>query len=83
MTTPLAAPAPPRTCPHDPPCPPADAPDHDAAHVVFHDEMAGWSLLCSGVIVFSDTGELVPDDGPTGCHAERPHRPEPPHHKES
>jgi len=26
---------------------------------VFHPEQ-GWSLLCNGVIVFDDTGELLP-----------------------
>lgn len=87
MTTPLAAPATGAAtvpgCPHVPPCPAATAVDHDAARVVLHDYVAGFSLLCSGVILFEDTGELIPDDGPTGCHAEPPHRPEPPHHKES
>jgi Family of unknown function (DUF5999) len=48
-------------CPHWPPCPPADRPDHDAAHTVaFHPEQ-GWSLLCNGVIVFDDMGEILPD----------------------
>jgi hypothetical protein len=48
-------------CQHLPPCPSADAIDHDAAKVVasFHEQ--GWSLLCNGVIVFEDTGELMPD----------------------
>lgn len=57
-------------CQHQPECPPADAPDHDAAHpVAIHPEQ-GWSLLCNGVIVFEDTGELLPD-GRTIA----PHRP--------
>jgi Family of unknown function (DUF5999) len=48
-------------CPHQPSCPPADHPDRDAAHTVaFHPEQ-GWSLLCNGVIVFDDTGEILPD----------------------
>lgn len=48
-------------CPHWPPCPPADRPDRDAAHTVaFHPEQ-GWSLLCNEVIVFDDTGEILPD----------------------
>ena len=43
------------------PVPPADRPDHDAARTIaFHPEQ-GWSLLCSGVIVFDDTGELLPE----------------------
>ncbi|GAB3155165.1 DUF5999 family protein [Microbispora hainanensis] len=48
-------------CPHTPPCPPAYAPDRDAARLVaFHPEQ-GWGLLCDGVVVFDDTGELLPD----------------------
>jgi Family of unknown function (DUF5999) len=47
-------------CPHRPPCPPADRPDRGAAHTVaFHPEQ-GWSLLCNGVIVFDDAGEILP-----------------------
>ena len=48
-------------CPHRLPCPPADRPDRGAARTVaFHPEQ-GWSLLCNGVIVFDDTGEILPD----------------------
>jgi Family of unknown function (DUF5999) len=48
-------------CKHRPPCPSAYASDHDAARLVaFHPEQ-GWGLLCNGVIVFDDTGELLPD----------------------
>jgi hypothetical protein len=48
-------------CPHQPPCPSADRPDRDAARIIaFHPEQ-GWSLLCNGVILFDDTGELLPD----------------------
>jgi hypothetical protein len=57
-------------CPHQPACPPADAPDHDAAHPVATFPGQGWSLLCNGVIVFEDTGELLPDG-----RAVAPHRP--------
>ncbi|MDX2390997.1 MULTISPECIES: DUF5999 family protein [Streptomyces] len=47
-------------CNHQPPCPPATAPDHDAARtIVFHPEQ-GWSLLCNGVLAFEDGGELLP-----------------------
>jgi Family of unknown function (DUF5999) len=47
-------------CSHRPPCPPADHRDRDAAHTVaFHPEQ-GWSLLCNGVIVFDDLGEILP-----------------------
>lgn len=71
------------SCPHIPTCPAADATDHDAAKVIAHDYTAGYSILCNGVVVFDDTGELVPDDSPCGCHVEAPHRPEPQHRKES
>ncbi len=62
------------TCLHLPPCPAADASDHDAARIVaFHPEQ-GWELLCNGVIAFEDTGELLPDGTVVA-----PHRPEPLH----
>ena len=47
-------------CSHQPPCPPTDHQDRDAARTVaFHPEQ-GWSLLCNGVIVFDDQGEILP-----------------------
>jgi hypothetical protein len=50
-------------CQHRPPCPAADRPDRDAARTVaFHPEQ-GWSLLCNGVVLFDDLGELVPGGG--------------------
>ena len=61
-------------CPHLPACPPADRPDRAAARTVaFHPEQ-GWSLLCNGVIVFEDTGEILPDGS-----AVSPHRGPAPH----
>jgi Family of unknown function (DUF5999) len=45
---------------HQPPCPPADAADRDAAHQVAYHPEQGWSLLCNGVLLF-DTRELLPD----------------------
>lgn len=48
-------------CPHRPPCPPADAVDHDAARMTACFPEQGWSRLCNGVIVFDDTGEVLPD----------------------
>lgn len=45
-------------CPHDPPCPAADAPDAQAAHVTAAHPEQGWSLLCNGVVVFDDLGTL-------------------------
>jgi len=61
-------------CPHLPPCPPADATDRDAAITVATFCEQGWSLLCNGVILFEDTGELLPD----GSTVE-PHRGPAPH----
>nr|WP_236055823.1 DUF5999 family protein [Streptomyces sabulosicollis] len=48
-------------CLHQPPCPPADAPDHDSARPVVSHPEQGWSLLCNGVVIFADTGALLPD----------------------
>lgn len=48
-------------CRHTPPCPSADAPDSSAAHVVAAHPEQGWSLLCNGVVVFDDFGQLLPD----------------------
>jgi hypothetical protein len=48
-------------CRHLPPCPTADARDRDAARVVSGHPEQGWSLLCNGVVLFEDTGELLPD----------------------
>jgi uncharacterized protein DUF5999 len=56
-------------CRHVPPCPTSSAPDHLAAHVLRSHPEQGWSLLCNGVVVFDDTGTLLPDGA-----AEPPHR---------
>jgi len=48
-------------CTHQPPCPAASDPDRDAARVVHSHPEQGWSLLCNGVVIFDDTGELLPD----------------------
>ena len=50
-----------RTCEHQPPCPSADAADREAAHLVASHPEQGWGLLCNGVVMFDDTGELLPD----------------------
>ncbi len=55
-------------CPHQPPCPSADATDHDAARVVACFPEQGWSLLCNGVIVFEDHGEILPDGRAVDAH---------------
>jgi hypothetical protein len=62
-------------CPHTPSCPSFSTPDREAAHVIAAHPEQGWSLLCNGVIVFEDTGELLPDGRsvaparPEPCHA--------------
>jgi hypothetical protein len=48
-------------CQHQPACPAANAGDHAAARVVSAHPEQGWSLLCNGVVVFDDSGELLPD----------------------
>jgi hypothetical protein len=48
-------------CRHNPLCPTAEAPDREAAKVLSHAHAQGWCLLCNGVIIFEDTGELLPD----------------------
>ena len=57
-------------CTHSPKCPTADSPDREAAHVVAAHPEQGWSLLCNGVLLFEDTGELLPDG-----QVVAPHRP--------
>ena len=49
-------------CSHLPPCPAADRADRDAARTVASHPEQGWSLLCNGVIVFDDLGEIRPGD---------------------
>ncbi|OAH15533.1 hypothetical protein STSP_11350 [Streptomyces jeddahensis] len=51
----------PSMCQHQPPCPTADSADREAAVLVVHHPEQGWSLLCNGVLLFEDTGELLPD----------------------
>ncbi|MCX4657365.1 DUF5999 family protein [Streptomyces microflavus] len=57
-------------CQHTPRCPSADSPDREAAHVVAAHPEQGWSLLCNTVLLFEDTGELLPDG-----QIVAPHRP--------
>lgn len=59
-----AVPSAPRTsrgCAHTPRCPSADSSDRDSARLTAHHPEQGWSLLCNGVLLFEDTGELLPD----------------------
>lgn len=58
-------------CSHRPSCPSSDHRDRDAARTVaFHPEQ-GWSLLCNGVIVFDDQGEILPDGRVIAAHGLR------------
>lgn len=47
-------------CDHQPPCPPIDARDREAARTVRRHPEQGWSLLCNGLVLFDDGGELLP-----------------------
>jgi hypothetical protein len=64
-------------CNHKPECPNAKAIDHDAAKALIHDYNLGATLLCNGVLVFDDSGELVPDD--EGYGVIEPYRAPAPH----
>lgn len=55
-------------CQHEPSCPSAHAVDRDAARCMAAHPEQGWSLLCNGVIVFEDTGELLPDGSAIAPH---------------
>ncbi|MGI8447452.1 MAG: DUF5999 family protein [Streptosporangiaceae bacterium] len=57
-------------CPHTPLCPDARALDREAARTLVSHPEQGWSLLCNGIVVFEDTGELLP-----GGDTVAPHRP--------
>ncbi len=57
-------------CRHTPTCPAADSPGREAAIVVASHPEQGWSLLCNAVVLFEDTGELLPDG-----RVVAPHRP--------
>ena len=57
-------------CPHLPECPDAHATDREAARAVASHPEQGWTLLCNGVVIFEDTGELLPDGASIA-----PHRP--------
>jgi hypothetical protein len=54
-------------CTHQPPCPRWAASDRRAARIVSDQVGQGWSLLCNGVIVFDDGGELLPDHEAVGA----------------
>ncbi len=57
-------------CQHTPECPESSAPDREAARTLASHPDQGWSLLCNGIVIFEDTGELLP-----GGATIAPHRP--------
>jgi len=63
-------------CGQTPPCPAADAKDAAAAHVIVqHDGEQGWSLLCNGLLLFTDLGALLTDGRvAVPCRLPAPHR---------
>ena len=58
-------------CTHWPTCPTAHESAKYAARVVSAQPEQGWSLLCNGVVVFEDTGALLPTG--EGVAPARPH----------
>jgi hypothetical protein len=48
-------------CHHEFHCPEATSDARDLAQVVRSHPEQGWSLLCNGVVLFDDDGELLPD----------------------
>jgi hypothetical protein len=48
-------------CQHQPTCPSWTAPDHLAARILVDHAEQGWALLCNGVVVLDDGGELLPN----------------------
>lgn len=57
-------------CTHEPRCPGARDSGREAARLIAAHPEQGWALLCNGVVIFDDTGELLPDGGVVA-----PHRP--------
>ncbi|MFF4179859.1 DUF5999 family protein [Streptomyces sp. NPDC001750] len=60
MTTPIILRTPADGCPHTPACPGPQAADRAAARTRRHCPEQGWTLLCNGVLLFEDTGALLP-----------------------
>ncbi|GAA2610362.1 DUF5999 family protein [Actinomadura fulvescens] len=58
------------TCTHRPTCPGPGGLNREAARIVASHPEQGWSLLCNGIVIFDDTGELLPDG-----QVIAPHRP--------
>ena len=71
MTMTTIRPTPARhSCAHIPCCPDSRSSDRDAASLLVTHPEQGWSLLCNGIVLFDDTGELLPDGSVIA-----PHRP--------
>ncbi|MFI8265521.1 DUF5999 family protein [Streptomyces sp. NPDC085665] len=47
-------------CQHNPVCPGVADADREAAKPLASHPEQGWSLLCNGVLLFDDGGELLP-----------------------
>ncbi|MGW5679779.1 DUF5999 family protein [Streptomyces sp. NPDC003860] len=62
-------------CGHQPRCPAADAADREAAKTVLACPEQGWYVLCNGVVVFEDSGGLMPDGRTINPHRGAPARP--------
>lgn len=58
-------------CSHSPSCPSFEDTDREAARVLSSHPEQGWSLLCNGVVLFDDTGELLPDGVVVAPHRPR------------
>lgn len=58
-------------CPHTPPCPAADAPDAQAAHVAVAHYDQGWSLLCNGLVSYTHLDHAPLITPTTGNETER------------
>ena len=57
-------------CVHATPCPDATSDARDLAAVVSSHPEQGWNLLCNGVVLFDDDGELLPDGSAVAVHHE-------------
>jgi len=65
-----------RGCEHTPTCPSVDRADREAAHTIAAHPEQGWSLLCNGIVLFDDTGEILPDGRVIAPHRPTDVRPE-------
>src|SRR6478736_620895 len=55
-------------CSHVPQCPDVDSDSRDLAVVTSSHPEQGWRLLCNGVVLFDDDGELLPDGSAVPDH---------------